>query len=244
MRPRLTVIMFALSAAASCADGPPRAEPRQQIVIVADNEASTVGTLYRFQDQVDGQGWVGEPIPVVFGRGGVGDKEEGDGRSPQGRFSVGPAFGYEPSPPAGLRLDYLGLSPAAVCVDDPDSPDYNRILDDPSAGSESGFSSSERMRRDLAYGDSLYEFGVVVQFNPYGESDPETGGGLGSCIFLHVWRGPNSPTVGCTAMDRQDLLDLMAWLDPGQDPVVVQGTRAFLEGLVTTGELSLPLPPS
>ena len=246
MRRSPTVVMFAISAAATCADGPPgtghQQQPQQQVVIVSESERSTVGTLYRFQDGDEGWHRVGVPISVVFGRTGVGDKEEGDGRSPQGRFAVGRAFGYDPLPPEGLRLEYLALGPNSVCVDDPASPDYNRILDATPDAPQSEFSSAERMRRDLAYGDSLYEFGVVVQYNPDGRRDPETGVGLGSCIFLHVWRGPSSTTVGCTAMDRQDLLDLMAWLDPARDPMVIQGSRAFLEGLVAAGELPFSLP--
>src|SRR5262249_47021952 len=38
--------------------------------------------------------------------------------------------------------------------------------------------------------------------------------GAGSCIFLHVWRDAASPTVGCTAMAKPALAELLAWLDP------------------------------
>ena len=34
-----------------------------------------------------------------------------------------------------------------------------------------------------------------------------------SAIFLHVWKEPGAPTCGCTAMAREDLLELLRWLD-------------------------------
>jgi L,D-peptidoglycan transpeptidase YkuD (ErfK/YbiS/YcfS/YnhG family) len=92
------------------------------------------------------------------------------------------------------------------------------------------------MRRDLAHGDDLYRWGVEVAYNP--EREP----GAGSCIFLHVWRGPGSPTAGCTAMPEDDLLTVLRWLRPGDDPVLVQGTRSFLEGLRDEGRLPYPVP--
>lgn len=223
----------------SCADAQPASAPRQHLLIVAEDDASTNGLLHRFARS--GQEWsrVGAPVPVVFGRGGVGPKVEGDGRSPEGRFGLGPVFGYAPLPPE-TRMPYRALGPATVCVDDPASADYNRIIEDEPAGGPRTFASAERMRRDLAYGDGLYEHGVVIRYNEEGARDASTGSGLGSCIFLHVWRGPDSPTVGCTAMAAEALLDLIAWLDPAAEPVVIQGTRAYLADLA--GSLPYPLP--
>ena len=213
---------------------------RQELVVVAETDTSTTGILYAMAAVDDGWRTAFGPVEVVFGRAGVGPKREGDGRSPQGRFALGDVFGYAPSPPPGLRMGYLPQPPEAVCVDDPRSSLYNTLVERGEA--EDRFDSSEPMRRDLAFGDGLYEWGVWVRYNPEGRRDPETDQGLGSCIFLHVWRSPDSPTAGCTAMDRDHLLQLLAWLDPSASPVLVQGTREHLDGLRRDGLLDYEVP--
>lgn len=181
---------------------------------------------------------VGPPVPVVVGRNGVGPKREGDGRSPQGMFSLGPAFGYAPQPPAGVRIPYRAMAPASVCVDDTGSAFYNLVFDADTLSGAKDWASAETMRRDLAPGDQLYELGVMVRYNP--SRVP----GAGSCIFLHLWRGPESPTAGCTAMAKEDFLEILRWLDPGADPLLVQGHRGFLEGLRADENLPYPVPGS
>jgi L,D-peptidoglycan transpeptidase YkuD (ErfK/YbiS/YcfS/YnhG family) len=37
--------------------------------------------------------------------------------------------------------------------------------------------------------------------------------GNGSCIFLHIWRGPGQGTAGCTAMPEQNLKEIIHWLN-------------------------------
>lgn len=225
--------------------GVPAGDPRQELLVVAETDTSTTGVLYAMVRSGTGPsdgGWSQAlgPIDVVLGRGGVGPKREGDGRSPAGRFPLGTAFGYGPEAPPGLRLGYTAMPPDAVCVDDARSPLYNTIAARRASGDR--FASSEPMRRDLAFGDGLYEWGVWVEYNPDGASDAETGVGLGSCIFLHVWRSDQSPTAGCTAMSQDDLLGLLAWLDPSASPVLVQGARRYLDGLRDDGRLDYDVP--
>lgn len=216
-------------------DEPAPRESGQHLVSVVESPDATTGTLHRFE-AVDG-GWrrVGSPVRMVVGRSGVGPKREGDGRSPRGVFRLGPAFGYAAVPPDGLRLDYRPMPPGAVCVDDPGSSHYARIVD-PSEVARTDWGSAEAMRRDLVHGDDLYRWGVLVEYNPDGTP------GAGSCIFLHVWRGPESPTVGCTAMAQGRLLEILTWLRPEREPLLIQGTRAYLERLRERGVLPYPVP--
>lgn len=229
----------------SAGRGLTQGQTRQELLVVAETDTSTTGRLYawvRSDTEPSGAGWSQAlgPVEVVFGRGGVGPKREGDGRSPEGRFPVGDAFGYGAEAPEAVRIAYRPMPPGAVCVDDAQSSLYNTIAE--RGAREDRFASSEPMRRDLVFGDSLYEWGVWIGYNAEGRSDPDTGQGLGSCIFLHVWRSPGSPTAGCTAMSRHDLLRLLAWLDPSASPVVVQGRRAYLERLHEEGQLDYPVP--
>lgn len=206
----------------------------QHLVAVVETAERTRGRLFRFQRA--GEEWesVGAGIPMVVGRSGVGPKREGDGRSPRGVFPLGFAFGYRERPPVSTGLTYRHLPPESVCVDDPGSSRYNRIVFQP--GPSRDWESAEAMRRDLAYGDDLYALGVTVEYNP--DATP----GAGSCIFLHVWRGPESPTAGCTAMAESDLGTVLGWLQPRHEPILVQGSRAYLEELHAEGLLPYEVP--
>ena len=212
----------------------------QHLVVVTEAPGDIQGRLYRKAWVGEPAGWrqVGDAVPVVVGRGGVGPKQEGDGRSPRGVFELGPTFGYSSDPPPNLSLSYRPLAPGTVCVDDPASDHYNRVVDPADFPGEQDWTSAEAMRRDLAHGDDLYEWGAVVRYNEEGRA------GAGSCIFLHIWRGPESPTAGCTAMARGDLLSLLGWLHPERQPVLIQGDRAWLEGLRARGVLLYPVPGS
>jgi D-alanyl-D-alanine dipeptidase len=133
------------------------------------------------------------------GRGGP-VKKEGDGKSPAGAFTFRKSYGYAKT--AKSQLPYQAVDGNWECVDDPKSTQYTNILD--ARGAKKDWASSEDMRRK----DELYKWVVDVAHNP----DAKPGGG--SCIFLHVWRGPESATVGCTAMDEGKLARLIEVLDP------------------------------
>ena len=113
-------------------------------------------------------------------------------------------------PARWTRLPYLPLTPAIECVDDSHSAHYNELTDGGSAPRD--WSSSEQMHRN----DELYHYGVFVKHN----TPPLAN--RGSCIFLHIWRNKDSGTVGCTAMDRSNILMLLAWFDPRRQPLLVQ----------------------
>lgn len=217
---------------------PRTAQSRRMLVVVTDDWSATTGTMQRFERAAPRTPWwvIGEPIPVVLGKGGLGwgvgmmprpagtdgpEKREGDGRSPAGVFYLGDITGYDdaPSPPPPrLELAYRRATPALRCVDDPTAPHYyNRLVDAPDGVPP--WKSAEKMRRD----DELYRFTVFVRHNE--QRVP----GRGSCVFLHVWRGPSMPTVGCTAMPLATLRQLMFWLD--RDTLLVQLPRATYEKL-------------
>src|SRR5262249_50754634 len=124
-------------------------------------------------------------------------KQEGDKKSPAGAFSLIEAFGYDKQ---ATLLPYRKLDGSTLCIDDASSAKYGEIGE--FAGGD--FKSFEQMRRR----DNLYSLGVVVDHNHAHAR------GHGSCIFLHVWAGPDSTTVGCTAMAEPDLQELVSTLQP------------------------------
>lgn len=136
-----------------------------------------------------------------------GEKREGDGRSPAGVFEIPAAFGLAATAPSGVTLPWLECTPTLRGVDDPGSRYYNKIVDE-AAVSDKDWSSAETMRRV----DGLYDFGAVIDHNAHGRP------GAGSCIFLHVWKGPGQGTAGCTALDRSHVLLILQWLRAGASP--------------------------
>lgn len=199
------------------------ADTRQLVVVTSRHWADPTGELQRWEKRTDGWHRVGEPWPVSLGSKGMawgrgrqpdmtakGSKQEGDLTAPAGVFRLGDAYGYAHSAPAHVRWPYHAVGPNWVCVDDPRSSRYNEIFD--SSGVVKDWRTAEIMRRQ----DPLYSWLINVEQNT-----PSTCG-CGSCVFLHVWRRPNAPTEGCTAMDEKNILELLRWLDPAAHPALVQ----------------------
>lgn len=213
--------------------GPPKgastllADARQLVVGTVDGWDDVSAEVTRYERGPDG-GWrqLGEPWAAAIGAHGAAwgiglhgqgapagqdgpVKIEGDGKSPAGAFSIGASYGYADAPPAGARVAYQKTGNDWLCIDDRASSHYNRVLD--TAGVAVDWSSHEDMRRT----DDLYRWVLFVDHNPKAEP------GAGSCIFLHLWRGPENGTAGCTAMAPAPMEALLAWLDPAAHPAFV-----------------------
>ena len=220
----------------------PLAGSTQLVLVVTPAWDSTSGSLRRFERATPTGAWrqVGNVVPVVVGRTGVawddgqagaaaGEpvKREGDGRSPAGAFALDTAFGFDIRQIVSwVRLPYVRLRETTECVDDVRSVHYNTIVDRDSVP-RVDWTSSEKMREI-----DQYAYGVHVAYN----APPAPA--RGSCIFLHIWAGPQSVTAGCTAMELGALRELMGWLDPQRRPMLVQLPASAVER--RRGEWSLP----
>lgn len=189
-----------------------------QVVVVEAADGSVTARVSGWEREDAGWRLVSGPVPAVIGRNGLaprGEKREGDGRTPSGTFALRRAFGYGDGVRTGL--DYRVVSEKDFWVDASASPFYNQWVtgDVPEV-------SHEVLRRQ----DELYEYALVIEYN----TDPVVAG-MGSAIFVHVWRGVGQPTAGCVAMAQDDLLALLRWLDAGRNPVInIQGSRDFGRG--------------
>jgi len=235
------LLLFALSGLAHAGESSPLGASTQLVIVTTADWGSVTGQAQLFEKHGPRDHWrrVGDPFEIVVGGAGLAwgagvlpanargvraasdpVKKEGDGKAPAGIFRLSKAFGYAAQPLAGSKLDYVALSPSIECVDDAASRYYNRIEDHASVTPD--WHSSEQMRRS----DDLYRWGIVVDHN----SDPPQPG-AGSCIFLHIWRGPGQGTVGCTAMPQARIESLLEWLDPAKQPLLVQMPRLRFDGL-------------
>jgi zinc D-Ala-D-Ala dipeptidase len=202
---------------------------QQLVVVTTPSWTSTTGTMQRFERRTTSPDWrpLDAPVPVVVGRTGLawgvgfeygisGDprKHEGDGKAPAGIFPLDTAFGFDPRGPF-VKLPYVRLLQTTDCVDDTASVHYNTVVDRASVG-RVDWTSAEHMREV-----GQYRNGVIVGYNA---TPPAKG--RGSCIFLHIWNGPDSHTAGCTAFDETKLREVINWLDPKKRPLLVQLTAA------------------
>ncbi len=140
----------------------------------------------------------------ALGRSGVvaaGDKREGDGASPIGIWPIRRVL-FRPDRITALetRIDAVPLDPSDGWCDAPQDPAYNRPVRLPYPA------SAENLWRE----DEVYDLIVVL-----GHNDDPPVPGMGSAIFLHLARPDGTPTEGCVALTRPDLLRLLAQATPG-----------------------------
>ncbi len=115
-------------------------------------------------------------------------KREGDGKSPIGRWKLGQLF-YRPDKTGHMR----GAKPLKATDGWCDAPGhrlYNRPVKRPFAASH------EAMWRQ----DEAYDLVCLTDHNQRPRVQ-----GLGSAIFLHVWRDGAVGTAGCVALKQADL---------------------------------------
>ena len=224
-------------------------QQQQLITAITDDWQATQATLQLWQRddqghwQTDGASWPGVigKTGTAWGIGLHGNgvpalppgvaatgtvKAEGDQRSPAGAFELGNAYGYAEGEQAKLR--YAAVGPSWRCVDDSASVHYNQVLD--TQGINVDWRSAEIMRRN----DALYTLVIETKHNAVAQA------GAGSCIFLHVWRDTQSPTVGCTAMPQDRLRWLLGKLDPAKRPAFVLLPRSVYAELAATWDLPNP----
>lgn len=144
--------------------------------------------------------WGGRRMRCALGRSGVsGAKREGDGATPIGACAMRLLY-YRPdreAPPATL-LPAIALAESDGWCDAPDDAAYNRKVLLPYKA------RAEFLWRD----DRLYDLIVVLGYN-----DARVRPGAGSAIFLHVASPDFAPTLGCVALQRGDLIAVLATAD-------------------------------
>lgn len=209
------------------AQATPLASSSQVVVVVGNGWNDLHATLQCFERTPSGWRAVGPSIPATVGRNGLGwgrgvvpvkgadgpVKREGDGRAPAGVFRITGTFGFAPAQQAGIRMPYTQLSDSIEAVDDVRSKYYNEVVDATKVTRD--WTSAEHMR-----GVTVYQWGAFVGHNI---APPQPG--AGSAIFIHLWKGPDAGTAGCTALEKAPLVTMLKWLQPDKQPLLVQLPR-------------------
>lgn len=200
------------------------AQADQLIVVITKDWQSVQGQLWYLQKNSNGS-WlvIKSAKPVVVGKSGLAWakssyeklasaplKQEGDNKAPAGVFSLGKTFGF--SDEVLLKSGYVPLKTGIRCIDDSNSQYYNQIVDSDSTDIKKDWQSAENMPEV-----SIYKYGIEVLYN----TDPAKAK-KGSCIFMHIWKSPETGTEGCTAMSEDDIKAIQQSLDASKHPVLIQ----------------------
>lgn len=193
---------------------------RQLLLVTTPGWNSHRATLAWLERSAEGAPWnaVRPPLKAAIGRAGLAWgyserarrsereplKAEGDGRTPAGAHRLGVPFGFK----RPQKTPYLEIKSTTVCVDDPNSRHYNTVVD--SALTPVDWKSAEKMREI-----EVYKSGFLIDYLSNRSSR------AGSCIFAHIWSGPDSGTAGCLAVQEDVIKDLQAKLRPEAHPAVV-----------------------
>lgn len=188
--------------------GNPVGDTGQMIMVSMPSATATKGTLTAFEKDANGQ-WkpVIGPTAAWVGSEGIGKSEDNVHRTPEGTFAIGNAFGRQDNP--GTKLPYKKVDNQDWWDGNMQSPTYNQMVrrpDNPGGGSENLY--------DMG---SAYDYAVEVKHNP--TNTP----GNASAIFLHVG---NEPTWGCVAIGREQMIEILKWLDPAKNPKISIGVNA------------------
>jgi L,D-peptidoglycan transpeptidase YkuD (ErfK/YbiS/YcfS/YnhG family) len=207
----------------------PTRDAKQMILVIADDWTSTTGVLQRFTRKDVNAAWqkVGDKITVNLGKNGMGwgiglhgstltfepRVIEGAKKTPVGVFPITLAFGKDSVKKIGVKLPYTQITNTVFCPDDKSSQFYNSLVNTKTVTKD--WNSAEDMHYYMQQG--LYTYGLMVNHN-YEKPIP----GRGSCFFIHIQRGVGMPTAGCTAFAANLVRDVVVWVEPSQNPVLVQ----------------------
>ena len=199
------------------------AKTKQLVIVKAESKSGFHATCQLFErDKNNSSLWIlKKAFPVVIGENGFAwgqglhremlpQKKEGDGCAPSGIFELDISFG-DSKLISGSSWPYTVMSSNDIFIDDVDSNFYNSFQLKYSDNKD--WNSFEEMNRV----DGLYNKGIVVKHN-MAPVKP----GLGSAIFIHIWRSKESSTRGCTAMSLDNITFLIEWLKKENNPLLIQ----------------------
>ena len=147
-----------------------------------------------------------EPVfscPAVVGKNGPGKQSEGDVKTPMGTWVIGEAYGIKDDP--GSLVPYTKVTDDMYwCATGSNGKKYNTLIyksDDPDAD----YSEDEHL---IDY-PVVYEYLLDLGYNRVGAPY------AGNAIFLHCWRGEDTPTGGCVAISEENMVTVLRTVTPG-----------------------------
>jgi L,D-peptidoglycan transpeptidase YkuD (ErfK/YbiS/YcfS/YnhG family) len=248
----ISALILTLSLSFCPPSGPVVPDDTLQLVVgIAPSWDARNATIYRFERK-PGKPWkrVGKKWSANLGKNGLaagrglvdwcgpddGRKAEGDKKSPAGVFRLGPSYGWGKGLKNAPRGKMKPITKTTVCVSDPASKSYNRIVDTEKVEDDWDWAGFFRRPRNEVKNRTIM-IGVNGGADP--DADPPVAG-EGSCVLFHRSRGPKHPTIGCTALPTEAMDALVAWLSAKKRPVYVLMTEEQYEELRAEQGSGLP----
>jgi L,D-peptidoglycan transpeptidase YkuD (ErfK/YbiS/YcfS/YnhG family) len=202
-------------------------DSNQVVLVQAPDWKSTKGTLRAFE-RANGR-WT-EVVPEVsadLGYGGLvpgQQRVQGTGKTPTGIYAITSSFGRKADP--GTKLDYIRVDRNDAWTYNPKFPDTYNIFQ---SANRSWSSYGNYVERLYSYGKQ-YNYVAILDYNlPPGAITQGAQGinrtsefantRMGGGIFLHVSNGKR--TAGCIAIRESSMKEIMNWVDPQKNPVIV-----------------------
>jgi L,D-peptidoglycan transpeptidase YkuD (ErfK/YbiS/YcfS/YnhG family) len=210
-------------------------DSRQVVVVTTRSWTTSYAKLQTWEQDADGA-WtrVVDPVSSRVGWNGVrraANRKQSTGTTPAGTFGLLRGFGLVR--PSGVDLPYRRVDKNDWWPYDPSDPKTYNVLQ-PQRMQHADW-RPEWAERLKSY-STQYRYAVVIDYNlPSGiewrrgervattKADTTAGGG----IFLHV--NGSGATAGCVSIARDQMRDVLKWLDPDLDPVIVIGPREVIE---------------
>lgn len=189
----------------------------QVVTVSAPTAASTYATVEAWARQADGRYKRAASFASArVGLAGVGTASESTARTPVGVYKLNQAFGIKPNPgaPSYFQVDrddvWTGSTGSVLNQHERCAP----------GTCPAGYGAFER----LSNYPGSYDYGMFIGYNapsPYGTGAVA---GRGSAFFLHVKN--SAATGGCVAVSPSQMVWLLRWLQPAQNPVISIGVGA------------------
>ena len=141
--------------------------------------------------------------PAVVGKNGPGKQSEGDTKTPLGTWTIGEAYGIKDNP--GSKIKYTKVTEDMYwCATGSNSKKYNKLIYK-SENPDADYSEDEHLIDYPVVYNYLLDLGYNAACAPY----------AGNAIFLHCWRGENSPTGGCVGISEENMVKVLQTITPG-----------------------------
>lgn len=185
-----------------------------QLILVAAQPTDGVESLTLcYERGADGSFTPVDALPPMRGHVGkngiMHDRRRNTETSPAGLWPIESAFGNA-APPEGLKLSWRQVTPNSDWVCDESSPYFNTWQE---RGDPALLPWSDDVEHLENYPE-LYAYACVLGFN----RPPDTVPDRGCAIFLHC---SERGTGGCVGLLREDMLAVLRWLDPAQQPCIL-----------------------
>lgn len=202
-------------------------ESEQVVLVTASSWRATVGTVQVFEKKNKSWSATQNAVKANLGYGGLvpGNKrQQGTGTTPTGTYAFTSAFGIKSDP--GTKLSYIKVDNNDAWTYNPKFPSTYNIFQT----ANKNWSSYGNYVEVLSTYRKQYNYVAVLDFNlPAGKitkganginrTDQSANTSRGGGIFLHVSNG--TKTAGCIAISEGAMKEILEWLDPKKNPVIV-----------------------